>query len=240
MIRGIIPVVAAMVTLAAPAPPGQAGTGAISGTVVDEAGQPEPGAQLRCQKLNEYTRDIRGRMMLGEPGFVRSVAAGPGGRFVFADLPPGRYQLCAAGARPNQVGSCEWGGVAVIALAAGQNIQGIVRTVRQGAVVTLHVKDPNRKIVLPDSRGFTPRQGRFSLELVSPTGSQRRAERISSSPAEHVFQIMVPKQWPMRLFLDTDLKITGEAGSLLETRRPAAQVISATGRDQVTVDLLVQ
>jgi hypothetical protein len=68
----------------------------------------------------------------------------------------------------------------------------------------------------------------------------RRAQRISSSPAEHIFQITVPKQWSMRLFLDTDLKVTGEASSLLETRRPAAQMISASGRDQITVDLLVQ
>lgn len=239
MTRWIFAVVASVIASAAAAPPDQAGMGAISGTIVDEAGQPQSGAQLRCQKLNEYTRDIRGRMVLKEPGFVRSVAAGPGGRFALSDLPPGRYQLCAAGVRPNQVGSCEWGGVAVIELAAGQKIQDVLRTVREGAVITLRVVDPNRKIVLPDSRGVAPRQGRFSLELVSPTGSQRRAERISSSPAEHVFQITVPKQWPMRLFLDTDLKVTGEAGSLLETRRPAAQVISAAGRDQVTVNLLV-
>jgi hypothetical protein len=63
---------------------------------------------------------------------------------------------------------------------------------------------------------------------------------ISSSVAEHVFQITVPKQWPMRLFLDTDLKVTGDADALLGTRGPAAQVISAAGRDQVTVNLVVQ
>lgn len=240
MTRGIIAGIALVIASAAAAAPEQPGTGAISGTIVDEAGQPQPGAQLRCQKLTEYTNDIRGRMVLKEPGFVRSLAAGPGGRFALSDLPPGRYHLCAAGVRPNRVGSCEWGGVAVIALAAGQNIQNVLRTVREGAVVTLRVADPNRKIVLPDARGFAARQGRFSLELVSPTGSQRRAERISSSPAEHVFQITVPKQWPMRLFLDTDLRITGEAGNVLETRRPAAQVISAAGADQVTVNLLVQ
>jgi hypothetical protein len=237
--RRIFAVVASVIALAAAAPPDQTGTGAISGTIVDEAGQPQPGAQLRCQKLTEYTRDIRGRMVLKEPGFVRSVVAGSGGKFALSDLPPGRYHLCAVGGRPNQVGSCEWGGVAVIALATGENIQNVVRTVREGAVITLRVADPNRRIVLPDSRGIAPRQGRFSLELVSPTGSQRRAERISSSPVEHVFQITVPKQWPMRLFLDTDLRLTDEAGKHLEVRRPTAQVISAAGRDQLTVNLLV-
>lgn len=239
MIRGIVTLVALVIASAA-ALPGQAGTGVISGAVVDEAGMPQSGAQLRCQKLDEYTRDVRGHMALKEPGFVRSVAAGPGGAFALSDLPPGRYHLCAVAGRPNQVGSCEWGGVAVIQLTAGQSIQNVLRTIREGAIVTLRVADPNRKIVIPDAGGVAPRQGRFSLELVSPTGSQRRAERISSSPVEHVFQIMVPKQWTMRLFLDTDLKVTGDAGALLGTRGPAAQAISAVGRDQVTVNLLVQ
>jgi len=238
--REIMAVIALAIASAVPAPPEQPRTGTISGTIVDEAGQPQPGAQLRCQKLTEYTRDIRGRRVLKEPGFVRSVTAGSGGRSALSDLPPGRYHLCAVGVRANQVGSCEWGGVAVISLAAGENIQNVVRTLREGAVITLRVADPNRKIVLPDSRGIAPRQGRFSLELVSPTGSQRRAARISGSPVEHVFQIIVPKQWPMRLFLDTDLRLTDEAGKDLETRRPTAQVISAAGRDQLTVNLLVQ
>lgn len=219
---------------------GQASPGAISGAIVDEAGEPQPGAQLRCQKLTEYTRDVRGRMVVREPGFVRSVAAGPGGKFALPDLPPGRYHLCAIGGRPNQVGSCEWGGVAVISLAAGENVQNVVRTVRDGAVITLRVADPNRRIVVPDPRGMAPRQGRFSVELVSPTGSQRRAERIASSPVEHVFQIVVPKQWPMRLFLDTDLKLADEAGKELEVGRPSALVISPAGRDQITVNLRVQ
>ena len=239
MIRGIVTLVALVVASAA-ALPGQAGTGTISGAVVNEAGLPQSGAQLLCQKLDEYNRDVRGHMALKEPGFVRSVAAGSGDALALSDLPPGRYHLCAVAGRPNPVGSCEWGGVAVIELTAGQNIQNVLRTIREGTIVTLRVADPNRKIVVPDARGVAPRQGRFSLELVSPTGSQRRAERISNSPVEHVFQITVPKQWPMRLFLDTDLKVTGDAGNVLGTRGPAAQAISAAGRDQVTVNLLVQ
>jgi hypothetical protein len=238
VIREIIAVAGLAITAAAQ--PGQPGTGAVSGIVVDETGQPQPGAQLRCQKLSEFARDTRERRVLTQPGFVRSVAAGPGGRFAVADLPPGRYHLCAGGIRPNQVGSCEWGGVAVIVLGAAQTIQNVIRTVREGAVLTVRVADPNRRIVLPEARGAAPRLGRFSLELISPTGSQRRAERISSSLAEHVFQITVPKQWSMRLFLDTDLKVTGEAGTVLETRRPAAQAVSAAGRDQFTVNLVVQ
>lgn len=239
MIREIFAMVASVIASAAAAPLDQAGAGAISGSIVDEAGRPQSGAQLRCQKLNEYTRDIGRRVVLKEPGFVRSVAAGPGGTYVLPDLPPGRYHLCAVGLQLNQVGSCEWGGVAVIALAAGQNLQNVLSTIREGAVVTVRVADPNRKIVLPDAQGVAPRQGRFSLGLVSPTGSYRRARRISNSPVEHVFQITVPKQWSMRIFLDTDLKVTGEAGNVLETRRPSAQVISPAGRDQVTVNLLV-
>ena len=220
--------------------PDEPGTGTISGVIVDEMGQPQQGALVTCQKLSEYARDDRGRAVLKEPGFVRSVEAGSGGTFAVSNLPPGRYHLCAVGARPNQVGSCEWTGVAVVALADGQRIESISRTVREGAIVTLRVADPGGKIVPSDSAGIGPRQGRFSLELVSPTGFQRRAQRISSSAGEYTFQIKVPKQWAMRLFLDTDLEISGETGSVLESRRPTSLTVSSAGRDQVTVNLLVR
>lgn len=212
----------------------------IAGIVVDEGGVPQSGARLSCQKQTGYTKDASGRMVLKEPGFVRSVPTAPDGRFSVLDLPPGRYHVCAGTVRPNQVGSCEWGGVVVIELAAGQKLHNVVRALREGAIITLRVADPNTKIVLPDALGVSPRQGRFSLELVSPSGSQRRAARIGNSSYEHIYQIVVPKQWPMRLFLDTDLKLTGEGGISLETRRPTSQEFSAAGRDQVTVNLQVQ
>jgi hypothetical protein len=236
----MLAVIASMIGSTAGTLLAQTATGAISGMIVDDAGKPQVGAELRCQKQNEYTRDIRGRAVLKNPGFVKSVVAGAGGLFTLSDLPQGRYHLCALGGRPNLVGSCEWGGVAVIELAAGQKLQNVIRTVRAGAIVTLRVADPGRKVALPDARGFAPRQGRFSLEVVSPSGSQRRAERVSNSPVEHVFQVTVPKQWAMRLFLDTDLKVAGEAGEILDTKRPASQVFSAAGRDQLTVNLFVQ
>lgn len=218
---------------------GQVGTGVISGLVADEAGRPEPGARVTCQKQSEYTRDAARRLVLKAPGFVRTVAADGWGKFQVAELPPGRYHVCADGVKANQVGSCHWGGVGVIELGAGQRLDGIVRTVRAGALLTINVADPNGRIVLADAQGFMPRQGRFVLELVSPTGSQRRAERISGSASGHVYQLTVPKQWAMRMFLDTDLTVRGESGDLLETRRPTALVVSAAGRDQVRVNLSV-
>lgn len=240
MIRKAMTLVALLPAVLAALPAASTGTGAISGTIVDEAGQPQPGVQLHCQKLSEFTKSIIGGLQVKKPGFVRSVLAGSGGKFAISGLPPGRYYLCAAALRPNQVGSCEWGGVAVIDLAAGQIIQDITRIVREGALVTVRVADPNRRIAAAGARGLAPLEGRFSVEFVSPSGSQRRAERISNSAAEHIFQITVPKRWPMRLFLDTALKVTSESGEILETRRPSARPISATDRDQVTVNLVAQ
>jgi hypothetical protein len=218
---------------------GQIREGSISGTIVDEAGKPQPHVQVRCQKLNEFARDAGNRLVLRSPGFIKSVVAAEDGTFAIPDLPPGRYHLCAVGGRPTQLGSCEWGGVPVTHLAAGQDVKNLFRTIRDGALLTVRVRDPNGRIALPDSSGMAPPERRFNLELVSPTGSQRRAGRIESSQSEHIFQLVVPRRWPMRLFLDTAVRITNESGIALESRRPSTLTVSPGENDHLTVILLV-
>jgi len=199
---------------------GSPATGTISGTVTDEAGRPVSGARLVYMKLMEYARDQGGRQFLKEPGFTKSAVAGADGSFLLSGLLPGTYDVCAYGTQPSQVGSCDWGGIPVISLAAGQSVTNLTRTVRNGTVVTLHVADPNGRIGVADSRGRVARERRFFIGLSSESGFYRRAEAISRSPAEHVFRITIPRQMRARLFIDTDLSVTDVSGSPLETGRP--------------------
>jgi len=215
-------------------------TGIISGTVTDEAGRPVPGARLVYMKLTEYARDQRGRQVITEPGFSRAVAVGADGSFILSGLLPGTYDVCAYGAQPSQVGSCDWGGIPVISLAAGQTVTNLTRTIRNGTVVTLHVADPNGRMGVADSKGRVARERRFFIGLFSESGFYRRAEAISRSPAEHVFRITIPRQMRARLFIDTDLSVTDVSGSPLETGRPTLWQVVPAGRELVTVNLNVR
>lgn len=214
--------------------------GSITGTVVNEAGTPMPGAKVLYGKLSEYTRDRNGRPVLSASGFGKAVTSGSSGRFVLAGLPGGRYEICAYGSQPNQVGSCDWSGVGVVQLAAGQSVQNIIRTIYEGTVVTVRAADPNRKAAIPDSKGKVARERRFSIGLTAESGFYRGAERVSDTATEHVFRITIPKRQSMRLFIDSELKVADSAGNNLETRQPTSQRIPVAASDQVTVNLVIR
>jgi len=215
-------------------------TGTISGTVTDEAERPVPRARLVYMKLTEYARDERGRQIIKEPGFTKSATAGAEGSFVLSGLLAGTYDVCAYGTQPSQVGSCDWGGIPVISLAAGQTVTNLRRTVRNGTVVMLHVADPNARIGVADSKGRVARERRFFIGLSSESGFYRRAQAISRTPTAHVFRITIPRQMPARLFIDTDLSVTDVSGSPLETGRPTLWQMVPAGRETVTVNLNVR
>ena len=85
----------------------------------------------------------------------RRVLTGANGAFTFSRLPAGRYVLCAQIAASEQapanspyVDTCVWGsGQTPIALAAGQQVAGVVFTAPKGAWLRVRVTDPDR--VLP-------------------------------------------------------------------------------------------
>lgn len=215
------------------------GSGTLSGTTVDEAGVPPAGARLNYSKLTEYVRDQSGRRVVKELGFSSAVIAGVDGRFSIPGLPAGRYSLCAAGTGQNQVGSCDWTGVPVVLLGAGQEIDNLTRTIRNGTVMTFRVLDQDGRIVLPDSQGKVPPERWLFLGLVSDSGFYRRAELVSKTTSEYVVQLTIPRGASVRLFIDTDLTVTDASGGQLETKRPTTRQISPWGTDELTFELRV-
>ncbi|MGH9720606.1 MAG: carboxypeptidase-like regulatory domain-containing protein [Bryobacteraceae bacterium] len=216
------------------------GTGSLSGTIVDESGRPVAGAKLSYTKVAEYFRDQSGRLAVKDLGFGGEVMVGADGRFTLSNLPRGNYSLCAWGTRPNQVGSCEWHGLPVVTLAPGQNIGNLTRILREGAILTLRVADPLGRILVPDSNGkiLVPSR-RFFIGATSESGFYRRAEVISRTPSQHVFQLRIPKQGAARLFIDSELTVTDGVGNQLETKRRTTRQITPGASDQVTFDLRV-
>jgi hypothetical protein len=204
---------------------------------MDEADKAVPGVKLGYSKLAEYARDKDGRRVVKELGFSRAITAGADGRFVLPGLPPGKYSVCALAAQPGQLGSCDWGGVPVVLIAAGQRVENLTRTVWDGTVLTIRVSDPSSRIALPDSLGKVTPERRFFIGACLDSGFYRRAELVSQTATEYVFRVTVPRRRPVRLFIDSDLRVTDQTGRPVETKRPATQELPAIRGAELTVQL---
>jgi len=112
--------------------------------------------------------------------------------------------------------------------------------IRDGALLTILVADPGSRIVLPDVRGnVAARERRFFIGVTSETGRYRRAELVSHSPVLYVFQVTIPRRRSVRLFIDSDLRITDSSGSPIETKQRSSRQVSPGSADRVTLDLRV-
>ena len=148
--------------------------------------------------------------------------------------------MCALGRGPTEVGSCEWDPVPSIAVSGTGTVENVTRMIRDGALLTILVADPGSRIVLPDVRGnVAARERRFFIGVTSETGRYRRAELVSHSPVLYVFQVTIPRRRSVRLFIDSDLRITDSSGSPIETKQRSSRQVSPGSADRVTLDLRV-
>jgi len=204
-------------------------SGSISGTIVDEHGASVSGAEVVIQKLTTFTRSPDGHAVIAQPGFSTTVSADSGGRFSVTGVGAGRYHICGYGTAPSQVASCDWAGVPVVTLEAGQVLTGITRNVVSGVLITLNVADPHGRLTNIE---------RFHIGLGDKTFYQR-AKQVSKTSTSRVFQIAVPPQRTLGLFIDSevDLSILNSVGASLQTGRLTAENIATGSGGQFTISL---
>ena len=142
-------------------------------------------------------------------------------------------------ANPNQVSSCEWESVPLIQLGADTALTRVIRRVRQGTLITFRISDPRGKVVATE-KNRVPSVGRFLIGVSAGRGDYHRAEPVSNSPTQHVFRVTIPRQVPVRLFIDSDLIVRDASGLRVETRRATTMQIVPAGRDAVDLDLAVE
>jgi len=162
---------------------------------------------------------------LTRPGYGQIASASINGTFTISNLAAGRYHLCGQATQPNQTSDCAWLGVPVLILGPGQAIQNQSIKVLGGTIITLQVGDASSRISIPDANGNFVFGRRFFIG-VSVGNYYQRAERISSSATQHVFRLVIPKQQPVRLFIDSDFTVTDSVGRLIETKRPSSLQLS--------------
>src|SRR5664280_2321527 len=124
---------------------------------------PAPTASISGRVLSEEGRTLRATVTLsfasarGYPAPPWRTLTGTNGAFTFSRLPAGKYVLCAqiaaseaAPANSPYVDTCVWGsGQTPIALAAGQQVAGVVFTAPKGTWLQVRVTDPEH--VLPQA-----------------------------------------------------------------------------------------
>jgi hypothetical protein len=127
-----------------PGPNGQA-----KGSVVDDAGKPVAYARVFVsQALPANAAHPTPPPVITGPQ-VSSAMTGPTGQFS-AFLPPGNYVACAETTTPGFLDPCHFGSDApTFSVAKGQILTGVKLVMAKGAVVPIHIADPNGLLATP-------------------------------------------------------------------------------------------
>jgi hypothetical protein len=140
--------------------------------------------------------------------------------------------------------TCDWTGTeTVVDLTSTQTVQSVQFRIANGTLLIFNVRDPNARITdlsdLPVVDGRIPLVGaNFGIGLFAGN-TYARATLVSSNPGVRQYQIAVPKDASLRLFLDTALKVTDVSGAARQDRTPDLP-IAAHGEATLPIELTIQ
>jgi hypothetical protein len=222
---------------------GAAQAGSVSGTVVDGAGAPVAGALVTYNNVVDMQPSMTGAPVPNGPIVGAALSTGQDGTFS-ASIPPGTYYFCAAGVKPTHIGTCGPGGTgaAAIQLSAGQSIQGLTLQIVDGALVTISVRDASGKVHeltdTPVVDGHIPLSGaNFAVGLF--VGSwYARVPLLSAQNGVRRYQLAVPRDGSVSLYLDTDLAATDQNGTAVPTRQ-AGVAVPANGQAALAFSVVI-
>ncbi len=210
-------------------------TGVIGGTVVDDAGNPVPGARVLYYSLPNYGSGAAAALQQAAPRSVSSsTLTGQSGDFQITGLAAGAYYICALPSSAGLLPSCAYGPKPMILyLASGQVIANARVTLPSGAVVLIRVLDPG---------GNLPQGHRFSAVSMAGDGTYEVGRSISQNSVETDYQLTIPKDRTSRLMIQTDLTATDARGAIIPKLRPTVPLptAGATGSSPVVVVLAVR
>ena len=214
---------------------------------------PQPAASLSGHILSPDGRTLRAAVSLswsgprGFPSPQRRVFTGANGAFTFSRLPAGKYVLCAqvsaaeaAPANSPYVDTCVWPtGQAPIALAAGQQLAGIVFTAPQGAWLQVRVADPDHVLPAAAAKAPTLLEPQLQLVLQGPDKLFRHARFVSADAAGRTYRVSVPLKTPLGLQISSSIAdVSDQAGEAVKAT-DQAPLQPATPADLAPVTFVV-
>jgi hypothetical protein len=217
-------------------------SGVLAGVVVDDKGVPIADASILYTSVQTLIKSANGQRVATGPIVSSAVQTSADGSFAASGLPPATYHLCAYGVKDNHLGSCEWGqGTARVDLSEGQTAR-LRLVVAEGTMLTFQVEDPKHQVrdleSLPIVDGRLPLSGaNFGIGVWA--GSRyARARLVSVNGVLRRYQLAIPKNASVRLFLDTTLPVADAAGAAAVVRLPGP-VLAAAGQAEVVVNLTI-
>jgi len=119
------------------------------------------------------------------------------GAFTIPSLPAGNYVACAQPETPGLLDPCQWGTSApAFTVTAGQTTSGVKITLAQGAVIPIHVNDP-QQLLKPILGGRVDTSCR--IHLVTAKGMHYEAPIVAQSVGGRDHSATVPFGTPYSL-----------------------------------------
>ena len=162
--------------------------GSLSGLVADDSGKPIAGARVTLSRALPSSGRASGPPTITGPR-VAVVFADSRGIFSLNAIQAGAYVACAQAPIEGFLDPCHWGSTAPhLTVVAGQRFSGLVVTLPRGAVIPIHVNDPQGLLA--------PRSGSFDrnceFHIVTPRGLHYSARIQDSGPSGRNHAITVP------------------------------------------------
>lgn len=202
-----------------------AASGAVTGSVVDDTGKPFAGARV----LISYAPTIR-TPVAAPPVVTGALAATIGadgsGSFRTDSLPPGQYVACAETTTPGYLDPCHWATSApTFTVIAGQTTSGVSIVMAKGAVLHIHVDDPQQ--LLGPASG--PVDLNLQIHVVTASGLHYSAPIQSSSAVARDHAITIPFGAPLTLrVLASHLVVNDQSGKAFAALGAALNVPAGT------------
>jgi hypothetical protein len=190
--------------------------GAAKGSVVDPNGAPVVRARIFiAQALPAAMARPAGPPVLTGPQMTTTMSDNTGA-FVVPSLPPGNYVACAEPLTPGLLDPCQWGTSAPeFTVTSGQTTTGVQIEVARGAVIPIHINDP-QQLLQPVLGGRT--DPNLRIHLVTARGFHYEAPIVAQAAGGRDHAATVPY---------------GAAFSLL-VLTPRLTVSDATGKPAVS------
>ncbi|HUD99950.1 MAG TPA: carboxypeptidase-like regulatory domain-containing protein [Bryobacteraceae bacterium] len=176
-------------------------TGAVSGTITDQAGNALAGVTVSYSRLPGFlprTGSGPPRLSPGESYASASATTDTLGRQAVQGLPVGNYLVCVAAEDQPILDPCKWSTPPPLEVTR-QSTASLDFAVQRGVFLRVRANDP--KGLLPASQPSPMSPAHLIVGIIFGTGASLAAQRVSVDTGGQDYRIAIPTGMPLQLWL---------------------------------------